>query len=377
MKFFIVWITLVRKILTQISIPYTIILDIIQVNVKFADINFEYFKNLEMQKNVTFFFPNAYISKSSDPLEQTKIFFKGDFINMTLFEEKIHLFKKTNIKRKELSFNMKFYLLEKFPQPQGEFTEGLTVSYEPDKEHSFIYQLYYLKEISKLSFCIEPLNYNTGLIHLGEVDKSVLKKHNFFSSCKASKKYGQWSCYIDEISFQKHTIFPATRLVKFNPAVSGYIFPKNLFLSWMRDYLFFNECEEFKLKTKRLLRCKESKINEIKNITFVLEKTSFVIPSEKLFHCKSGDCISIAETRISEEEEMVFGTAFLTQFLTVFNYEEGTINFFTRNYEQASMDTEINKNFNTLKSIFLFITGITTLMIFILWWKKRKELYPS
>ena len=116
---------------------------------------------------------------------------------------------------------------------------------------------------------------------------------------------------------------------------------RNLSDTIFNEYIQNKTCT-FTIKgEKRFINCPCSVVNTFPNMTFVIDRYHFLLkPSELFIKVESGfNCLFLIQKNVLPYEDKntwFIGNFFLNKFVTVFDYEEKSIHFYTDDIIQKS-----------------------------------------
>lgn len=98
-------------------------------------------------------------------------------------------------------------------------------------------------------------------------------------------------------------------------------------------------------------------------MTFVIEHTKFVFSEKDLFYEEYDECIFLIQENTNNDKEFIIGRIFLNKFLTLFDYDNGRIGFYSKN--PFSKD-----NFVLINLLFFVSTIVSFEIIFYIYTKR-------
>lgn len=329
----IVSLFLLKIIICQISVPFKITKNNIQIKLKLGEINEWYYKNIHLIRDYSWILSSSYFpekSSTSKVLDSLILGFSEIYSSNPIIEDELFIFKNDQI---SVSSRINFVLLRPERYPGLRVTDGLTMCLSPKKEYSLIHQLHHEKKISKLSFGFYPVDDKNGFFHLGQISNSTLEKNNLITTC-SSKKFSDWGCRLDKIEFKPMFSFlPTGKTVNFNSNMKELVLPKFYVASYFETFIK-GGCKEKNQNKKTWVVCPKQHISKF-NVTFTLEKGRFSFPSEELFECVEEKCTSIVISDENSKDEVIFGTHFLMNFISVFDYEAQRISFYEKGEKRS------------------------------------------
>lgn len=261
-----------------------------------------------------------------------------------------------------------FYIISQQTRPTNKLKRNsFAFSYKfNDEKFSVVHKLHKEKKISKKIFAIgEYDSFNDyGEIYFGGIPEEKIVNKTFKGKCNVDESYSTWSCTLKKIEINHHTYHTAHHYMYFQTN-NEYIFAPQTFMSFIFDSLDENlkkDCYiyESNFGAERL-RCLNDILDNLPNYTFVFGSTSFSIPIKDFFepgYETSDSILFFSSKENNRNDTWIFGNYFLSRYITVFDYEDKSISFYSNKYA-----IEKYNEFVIHKYIMISIIGILSLSI--------------
>lgn len=261
-----------------------------------------------------------------------------------------------------------YYIIPKQSSPIYKLKRNsLAFSYKfNDEKFSVIHQLYNEKKISKKIFAIgEYDKFNDyGEIYFGGIPDEIIVNKTFKGKCNVDDSYSTWSCSLKKIEINHHT-YHATNHYMYFQTNNEYIYAPQNFMSFIFESLDNNlkkDCYVYKSSFGgEHLRCLNDILDNLPNYTFIFDSTSFSIPIKDFFepgYETSDSILFFSSIENDRNDTWIFGNYFLSRYITVFDYEDKSISFYSNKYTIALLN-----EFNIKKYFIISIMGILSLSI--------------
>lgn len=256
-----------------------------------------------------------------------------------------------------------FYLIESEKDNNYSFEKvGLAFKLE---HNSFISQLKNKGLILSLAFSFVNLTSNQAMLYLGGIPPNITKS-KYHSECKVKKESIEWSCSLNSVIINQ-TIFHIKAYAYFSSVILAIYTPEK-FLNELYDIYFkpaFKQKQCYlNLKTdqKYTIACEKDYINNIPNITFLIDNYLYSFISNQLFDCNYFLCNFLLVPN-PDAEQWVFGFTFLRHFDVLFDHDRESITFYSDNLIEKYHLTNSKKAFALIVLIFIGVLGIGYILI--------------
>ena len=227
-----------------------------------------------------------------------------------------------------------------------------------DVQLSLLHQAFNQKLINKLSFTIEPnANHQEGVVHFGSIPKS-LTVNTIKHTCR-NDNYLFWGCNLNYIYFGKYgnysNVFEIKSKVKFHTDSSLFYVPRR-FLEWTQTTIFkdgFDEriCSKKTLLHYSFIECRCEYFHKVlENVFFSFDDKEFKFNRTEIYDVfgAGGECLFyfIYNSKIKDENVWSFGTFFLDEYITQFDYDKKSVTFYSHQpvYKGRYFKTSNNSN---------------------------------
>ena len=270
-----------------------------------------------------------------------------------------------------VQFPLKFYILEQY-DTSNEYLKGFPFGYQIyNKEFSPIYQFKqkYPNERMMFGFHIDSNHHSS--MYLGELPSKLTKgKHKAICSINKEKN-PHWGCFLSKVyitdmngKINDNFNIEVNQFVPFQ-TYNRLIMVPRWFMDKIRSNYYSNYldiCSFVERFGNMYYSCKNE--DKLFNgfITFQFENTLYKIPLKKIYEFYGNEnkfCNLLIQT---SNDKWEFGSLFLEQFVTQFNYEDSTVEFYSENpFEVVS-----NKRNSIMKMILYISIGNNIISIIIL-----------
>ena len=235
------------------------------------------------------------------------------------------------IQNKNFNLNNFYFHYLDFNRPEGTY-DSLALPYKySDNKMSLIHQLYNNGALSKKQFSFVPIDDELGYIYLGYLPKDKMEKDNFkkIASCNVDKHYNTWGCNIDKVYIDTN-VYASNQYAYFNPTTKETLVPHS-FMSFfsetfMREYINNGTCVY--RKGYDSYQCDCTKLTNVPIVVIMLGDQSIELSKDVLFRNTNGKCELKLKTN-PMNMNWVFGTDFIEQHITTFNYDKGIIDIYS------------------------------------------------
>lgn len=264
-----------------------------------------------------------------------------------------------------------YYEIELNEETERSLSNGLTFSYLVDDiSFSFVYTLYHNKLIDKLQYSIIP---NKFTIYFGELPQDIISNQN---RVKCDIINNRWGCLLKKIylSNDESIAYENTNIEALFQAheVNFYVSEKFLlfFINTVNHKLSQNaQCLIEGGNDERYVSCQITAFKFIKNVTFVIGDSSIHFPIESLFSCSEYGCFSYFHYSKRYDylgkNVWVFGTAFILNFNSVYDYSDKSILLYSKSVAITSNTKEIQLIKDMTMVIIIMLIAMMILNIYV------------
>lgn len=265
---------------------------------------------------------------------------KSEFLHDTLFLEE------------QVTINDFFFHLR---YKTTEIYDTLYLLYKTNPDLSSLHQLLSEKRINHLSFGIIGLQNKVGYVSLGGVPEEVLEKNKYSATCKVTGG-NNWGCGLKNVIFDDK-LFKNHYDLSFQANDARILAPK-MFMNFLmeeyfKDLIRRNVCE------KDTLICKCSSFSSFPNLIFNIDNNLIKLNQKSLYRRTALGCQLYIQENVEEPDKWQFGMSFLNNFVTLFNYENSTITF----YSNEAFKQLDSKPHTTLKKYYIFIIMLLCILM--------------
>ena len=227
--------------------------------------------------------------------------------------------------------------------------QNLPLSYKfYNNSFSLIYSMLNASMISHALFAIEPIDQRKGYFHMGGVPKESID-NKYKATLTVDQNYDTWGTNLDYIKINSH-IFRYKRYINFQANISElYVsidFLNFLNTSLLMPYLSDNRCRYEDRYYKKYYECQCGVFNSFPTISFMINGTLFEFQMKNMKdrpeRKDNENCTLLLVNTESEmnNSQFIFGTFFLQNFISVFDYESSSITFYS-NFPFSSLNYNI------------------------------------
>lgn len=275
--------------------------------------------------------------------------------------------------------NINYYSIPQSP-PENVKYSGFTLALNPTNDtFSIVHQLYNNKQINKLVYAFEPIDDLVGYFYIGGVPQEILtNKSSAFCKVEGS----DWGCELEAVYFsdmnkakvkylfknkKKYHAFFQGGIETINAPVEYIDYLKNTIF---KKYLENGDCvfEQLGLLFVNGFRCNNGN-NIIESLprfmNFIINDYVLSIPIQSLLYSYGGEgkeknilFLVTQSLENGEEDTWTLGALFLNSFISMFDYENKVVNFYT--------STKIEKGSELLSQFGLILTFIFTNMLLLI-----------
>ena len=344
-----------------INSEYTMVLDRISLGISFeSDKKITYCESLDMQDTFCY---NPGGAKNQNILGYTTLNVNNVFLNCTKMKELIY-FLNGNL-------NLTFY----YPVNDSDKTigleKGISLGFEKENEYnSLTKQLKKAGYIDKAIFSFIPVETIRGGLDFGEFKNDLVRGY-YAMTCKVNQKIAKWGCDLSQISFKYSNnttiIYSNTSYGYFQSSGPFLLVPKHFFdflvETFFKDLLKKNQCEYvstfFGYKS---LVCECDKfMQNFPIFGFVFDGYRITFKSYSIFTQYGNSCYFVIEYK-EGNDNFIFGSSFLLNFISKFDNEENTVSFYSMNRFEKVSQNQIGKQIIFVSIIIQCITCIIILL---------------
>ena len=261
--------------------------------------------------------------------------------------------------------------------------EGLAFGFDvPHDSFSPTHQMYFENRIAKPKFAFKQLTPKEGRIYFGGVPEEDKEEYIYKGTCEVENK--EWGCHMISVvasdnNGKNEFVYDVNNYTFISTFYQDSLVPKAFFNylinTYYKEYISNGKCKIEHLGWNPHITCECDEWLLGGTFSFKLNGLVFTIPKEKLFY-KYGWTSQFCQLLIKEDtkDRWIFGTSILRNYLSVFNYEKGTVVFKSTtplNIEPVNVKTNI-VNYYYL-SIGILIPQII-LIIAVIRFRKRKAM---
>lgn len=240
-----------------------------------------------------------------------------------------------------------------------------------NKSLSIIHTLYENNIIDSLSFGFSYQE-NEQYLYIGALPEDLTNEYKDKKIIKVDKEYKTWGTVINNITMGKYT---------FNKKYYGYFqantFPISApkeFITFLcetvfKEYLEQGQCTIVQESFTKYISCQCNILNEMNDMQIFFDDTLIPISIKYLIKSNNSNrcTLQIKENEIDKDiEKFIFGISFLTQYPSLFDYEDESITFFSNKPCSFS-----NETFSKPKKIITVLIILIVLNIILLIISKR------
>lgn len=216
--------------------------------------------------------------------------------------------------------------------------DSISLSYRhKDRKYSVTHQLYDMKLIDHLSFGFIPLDDNKGDLYFGKIpeDQIYSSGKTFKYKCYIDTSQNYWGCNMKYVYLNDKVGegYVNTDPAYFDSSLDAVYVPKKYF-----DYLveiFFqklidkNICSLSTVGNKLQISCMCEAFSNFSSITFIFGSIEITIGHKQIYEKIFNSCHFNLKHMTIYEKEWVFGTYFFKNYTSLFDYEDGSITFYS------------------------------------------------
>lgn len=284
----------------------------------------------------------------------------------------------------------KFYLFEK-TDIYLKHNDGLAFPYKHrDTSYSLISLLYNQQLIKHKSFAFTPHSKYQGVLYFGNISLPSSTSNNIITIHVDTTQPYWGNNHLHKVTLMyNHSLY--TYNIPSNSNNNSYFYfqtakehiyiPRifwNYFLSILNTPISLRDCWLNDVNRETIIMCLDSVIDTFNSISFYIEPTTnnnnnieLTIQFTTLFTCLHGvcQCVLRFSSEINPNNNWIFGTSFLSNFNSIFDYERHAItlqslsNYYTINYTYTSYNNNIMIILIKYNSVLMCIMCVLLLLI--------------
>ena len=280
--------------------------------------------------------PGTKSSKLRFPYLNSKV----DLDTVYLNKDNVNILPNINLK------SYPFYYLKHYTSLYNTNLESLPFAYKfNDESFSLTHQLYKKKLISQLSFSLVNKKKKKKSLVFGKPPS--LSKES--AQLNVKSQYNTWGSdlsyiFINRVSYlSKNTYYKNNYYSFFDTGISGILVPKDFYDFLMENvfkkYIESKQCDYSLFSERFYFVCDNNVIDEIPDLIFVFENKGIRIKAKYLFSKMGINSDFLITENTVMNNTFIFGTAFISEFDTIFDYENNKISFFSNTQiEKINLD---------------------------------------
>ena len=253
---------------------------------------------------------------------------------------------------------------------------GLSPKIE-NEELSLVYKLKNLNYTDKLIFGFEPYLKIINSFYIGDKPHSFSPDYPYYSFCKIKPSYSTWGCLLRKVFFDgysRENYYSIESYAFFQSNTNEILVPKS-FMSYLKEtvlqqYIDNKKCIDIKVG---MLTDNYGYINCDCEVLAKLPKINFLL-GDYIHSFNMSDLFEVSESSINsefceliiqpnqQEDIWVFGTSFLGQYYSFFDYDNHLVEF----YSKSNTPLFITNESRTIKGIYviaILIMCINTILL--------------
>ena len=339
--------------------------------------NLALFSTIDLQSNHTWYSSNEEDINTNIVIKRVVLDIKQKKRNALECISAINIYDNKN-----LTLSYHYYItLEKDYIERNKIGTGFGFAYRfHDESFSLIHQLYNNCKISKKAFAIGEYHQKEeyGLLYFGGLPEEEIRGKGFQGKCKVNKELVTWSCQLNRVDILGNSYSPNKEEMLFQTNYKFISVPKSflMFLNFTVFQKSYGYCFYKEYDSLETFKCVNTYLPSLPNITFIFDDYAFIIPMFELFvHSNeiSESAIVYDHLIINNNNTWVFGNYFLSKYVTLFDYDEPSITFYSNMYSIQKQTKKDNRkkiirmilfilisilSFKSIYFIFLFKTVI-------------------
>ena len=283
--------------------------------------------------------PNAQSSQLKFPYLNSKVDLETVYLN----KDNVNISPKVNLK------SYPYYYLKYYTNNFNTNLESLPFAYKfNDESFSLTHQLYKKKLISRLSFSLVNMNTAQKSLVFGK-PPSIIDTKKESANLNVKSQYNTWGSdlsyiFIDRVSYlSKNTYYKNKYYSFFDTGISGMLVPTDFYNFLMENvfkkYIETKQCGNVLFSEQFYFVCDNDVVDKIPDLIFVFENKGLRIKSKYLFSKMGQNSDFLISKNTVMENTFILGTSFISEFDTIFDYENNKISFFSNTQiEKINLD---------------------------------------
>lgn len=242
-----------------------------------------------------------------------------------------------------------FYYIDEHQTVYEEDCISLKYKYK-DEKFSIIHQLKKQNTIKSLSFGLSKIDSIKGYLFFGGIPNSEIErtKRKHIGKCKVNLQSDNWGCDLQYIIVNnKSELLFVNKYPTFFDVLDSKIIIPNDFFTFLEKNFFsslINEskCSKVIVSDKNWIECLTKFLPEKMNITFIINNLLFNFNVHDLFTINEKKSFFNLITHSKYENQWIFGNFFFEKYITLFDYENNDITFYSENPFLKYNNNDIN-----------------------------------
>ena len=242
--------------------------------------------------------------------------------------------------------------------------EAIGLAYKfHDQSLSLIHNLYTNDYIDKLAFGFVTENDRGGLIFFGGLPENVTE-NKIMTKFKVDDRKNTWGLKLSRVGNYINSAY-AYLNCGLELILAPYDFFNYLENDYLKDYLDNKTCsreiDQSIIDYKRVYyRCNCENIKFFPSINFIFDGKTFELKNSELFDDSYNSCDFAIQHKTSNPDEWVFGAHFIKNYITLFDYEDNSISFFTKEPLKKEYYYQLTLS---IKLVIIAMIGTTFLLV--------------
>lgn len=250
---------------------------------------------------------------------------------------------------------------------------GIGFSYKfRDTHYSIIHRLKEAKQIDNLAYSFVSLTKDNGTFYLGGVpDDSIVNKTQ--SSCKVTNQHSNWDCdlsfvFFGDISYVYDNIYYNNHEYAFFQVADKRILAPEAFIDYLNNNYFHSYIRNDKcilsISMNKVFECNCNIINALPKIHFIFDSKAYSFKASELFEESGPQCTFLIASNHIRDKNWLFGTVFLSKFISLYDYNKSTVTFYSNN-EIETIDLDKLFPWKKLLRWSIYLIGIIIILILV------------
>lgn len=260
--------------------------------------------------------------------------------------------------------DLPFYSLESHYGPTKN-TLGLAYKFN-DENYSLLHNLKKRNIIDRAAFGFGYLKEPVGKVLLGGFPTKLTEGRSV-SHCQVDQGHSAWGCSLRYVLMGEFKYPVKKGYVSFH-ANASKIFAPQKFIAALKKNIFQDLIKK-KICNSTLFmdwnfECDCKSLHLFPDITFVIEDKKYILEKNEVFYHLAFSCFFIIVE--SPTNEWVIGTSFLKKYLTLFDYENSTISFYSESKleDYVPSGDDFLFEYDQRKIIFVLVVAVSFVMLF-------------